>query len=187
MRHIVGGIGIILLVIFAAVVAGCTNDAAVADSYAETASTVSQETSVLPAGTRFLAVLDTRVSTDVNRTGDSFVARTIEPIVVDGRTVLPANSRIDGVLRDVQASGRIKDHARMTLVFQEIEDPAGRSYTLTALPLTIHSDAPNIVSASGTGTILVLATKGGDVKLDQGRTLYIELTGPTNFVVATRE
>jgi hypothetical protein len=171
----------------------------------------------MPTGTRFLAVLDTRLSTDANNTGDPFVATTIEPIMVDGRTVVPAGARIDGVLRDVQASGRIKDRARMTLVFQEIVDSAGKTHAMSALPLTIKAasetsdDVIKIAAGSaagavlgaisgkkngavigaaagaGAGTILVLATKGDDVELSQGLKLYVEMTGPTSFVVAAHK
>ena len=212
---------IALLMALAAASAGCTKDAAVADSKApaakeQQASAPRQETVVMPTGTRFLAVLGTPLSTDSNHDGDAFVATTVEPIVVDGRTVVPAGSRIDGVLRDVQASGRIKDRARMTLVFQEMVDATGKTQTMSALPLTIkaasetHKDALRIAggtaagavigaitgkkngavigaaAGAGAGTILVLATKGDDVELDQGLKLYVEMTGPTSFMVARK-
>jgi hypothetical protein len=226
MRRIASSIGIAFLIIFAAATAGCTKDAAVADvkgsavqsstAQEHHASAPRQETLVMPMGTRFLATLQTRLSTDANNTGDSFVATTVEPVVVDGRTVIPAGARIDGVLRDVQASGRIKDRARMTLVFQEIVDSAGKSHVMSAMPLTIkaasetHNDVIKIAGGSaagaiigaisgkkngavigaaagaGAGTILVLATKGDDVELGPGLKLYVEMTGPTSFVVARR-
>ncbi len=218
MKRIAGGIGIVLLIVFAAGLAGCTKTDAAADAK-ETAAqnTPSQETLVMPVGTRFLATLGTRLSTDSNNNGDPFVATTVEPIVVDGRTVVPAGARIDGMLRDVQASGRIKDRARMTLVFQEIVDTDGKTHTMSALPLTIkaasetHNDVIKIAggtaagailgaisgkkngtvigaaAGAGAGTILVLATKGDDVELNQGLKLYVEMTGPTSFMVAARK
>jgi hypothetical protein len=226
MKRIASSVGIALLVFFAAASTGCTKDDAAADIKAaeakERAARTNQnsapikETLVMPTGTRFLAVLDTRLSTDTNNTGDPFVATTIEPIMVDGRTVVPAGARIDGVLRDVQASGRIKDRARMTLVFQEIVDYAGKTHAMSALPLTIQAasktrdDVIKIAAGSaagavlgaisgkkngavigaaagaGAGTILVLATKGDDVELNQGVKLYVEMTGPTSFVVARK-
>ena len=219
MKRIAGSIGITLLLLFAAVTAGCTKDAAVADANATAAKSSAPprtETLVLPIGTRFLATLGTPLSTDSNRDGDAFVASTVEPLVIDGRTVVPAGSRVDGVLRDVQASGRIKNRARMTLVFQEIVDSAGRTHAMSALPLTIqaasetHNDALKIAggaaagavigaitgkkngavigaaAGAGAGTVLVLATKGDDVALDPGLKLYVEMTGPASFVVTRR-
>lgn len=172
MRRITGNIGISLLLILTAATMGCTIDEARALEERDTqtsksSSAPSQETLVLPPGTEFVAVLRTRLTTDGNTSGDAFVATTVEPIVLDGRTVVPARSRIDGVLRDVQASGRIKGRARMTLVFREIVDTEGKTHDMSALPLTIKA-------------------KGEDVALDQGVKLNVQVTGPTNFVVAAR-
>jgi hypothetical protein len=217
MKPIASGIGIALLIILAAASAGCTKDVLSADAKAlagqdNRASAPVHETLVIPTGTSFDAVLQTRLSTAANSAGDPFVATTIEPIVVDGRIVVPARSRIDGVLRDVQASGRIKDRARMTLVFQEIADSAGRTHAISAFHLTIQAASETrsdtqkateggagsaisgkrngtvigATAGAGAGTILVLATKGHDVVLSQGVKLYVRITGPTSFVVATR-
>jgi outer membrane lipoprotein SlyB len=223
MKRFAGGIGIAAVLALLVLSAGCTKDAAVADADAPGGSKMKasnpapvEETLVMPAGTRFLAVLDTKLSTDSNKDGDAFAATTTEAVVVDGRTVAPAGTRIDGVLRDVQASGRIKDRARMTLVFQEMTDAQGKTHSMNALPLTIkaasetHNDAIKIAGGSaagavlgalsgkkngtvigaaagaGAGTILVLATKGDDVELDQGLKLYVEMTGPMSFVVARK-
>jgi hypothetical protein len=215
MKRIAGSIGIALLLVIVAATSSCTKDAADAKALADQAP--SHETLVVPAGTSITAVLQTRLSTGENTTGEWFVATTVEPILVDGRTVVPARSRVDGVLRDVQASGRIKDRARMTLVFQEITDAAGKTHSISALPLTIQAasetrnDALKIAAGgaagviigaisgkkngavigaaagAGAGTILVLATKGEDVELVQGVKLYFQMTGPTSFVVATRK
>jgi len=209
MKRIAGSVGVALFIFLAAASTGRTKDDAVADTKAfagrdNQASAPRHETLVLPAGTSLIAVLLTRLSTDANSDGDPFVAITVEPIIVDGRTVVPAGSRIDGVLRDVQASGRIKDRARMTLVFQEIVDSAGKTHSMSASPLTVqavsktHNDVLKIAArpasdavigaaaGAGAGTILVLVTKGEGVELSQGVKLYVEMTGPTNFVVTSR-
>jgi len=223
MKRIAGSFGIGLLLIMMAVTAGCTKDASKAEELsqggkqgAKQAPATRYETLVVPAGTNLVAVLQTELSTDVNTSGDPFVATTVDPIVVDGRTVVPAGSRIDGVVRDVQASGKIKDRARMTLVFQEIVDSDGKSHNISAQPLTIQAASQMrndvlkiaaggavgaIISAvsgkkngavigaavgAGAGTILVLATKGEDVELNQGLKLYVQMSSPTSFVVAAR-
>jgi len=226
MKQFTGSIGIALLLIAAAAATGCTKDATTAEAKAEEAKAVAvrerqapvihYETLVVPTGTNLIAVLQTPLSTDVSVNGDPFVATTVDAIVVDGRTVVPAGSRIDGVLRDVQASGRIKDRARMTLEFQEIVDVAGKTHSISAVPLTVKAASETrddvlkiaaggaagaIIGAitgkkngaligaavgAGAGTILVLATKGEDVELIQGQKLNVQMTGPTSVVVATR-
>ena len=219
MKRIAGSFGIALLLILTAATTSCTRDASKAEVLSQSehqAPATRYETLVVPAGTNLVAVLQTQLATDVNTTGDAFVATTVDPIVVDGRTVVPAGSRIDGVLRDVQASGKIKNRARMTLVFQEIVDSAGKPHVISAQPLTIQaaSETRNDVlkvaaggavgaiigaisgkkngaligaaAGAGAGTILVLATKGDDVELSQGVKVYVQMTGPTSFVVAAR-
>ena len=212
--------GIAILLIVAAATTGCTKDAADAKALAEKSDQTSasrQETLVVPGGTSILATLQTPLSTDANSTGDPFSVTTVEPIVVNGTTVVPSGSRIDGVLHDVQASGRIKDRARMTLVFQTIVDATGKTHAISASPLTIKaaSETRNDVlkiagggaagaiigaisgkkngavigaaAGAGAGTILVLATKGDDVELGQGVKLSVQTTGPMDFDVATQK
>jgi hypothetical protein len=224
MKRIAGSIGVALLLILAAATTSCTKDPSIAEAKAAEAKALAErahkapatryETLVVPTGTSFIAVLETQLSTDASVTGDPFVATTVDPIIVDGKTLVPAGSRIDGVLRDVQASGRIKDRARMTLVFQEIVDYAGKTHAISAVPLTIQAASETrddvlkiaaggavgaIIGAisgkkngaligaaagAGAGTILVLATKGEDVELVQGQKLNVQMNGPTSFVVA---
>ena len=121
MKRIPASIGILIL-IAVAITVGCTKDQeGVRDAAAARTPAVQKprfETLVIPDGTNVVASLDTRLSTETNHTGDPFGATTTEPIIVGGRTVVPAGARIHGVLRDVQASGRIKGRARMTLAYQ---------------------------------------------------------------------
>ena len=88
MKRIARSICIPLFFLIAAGTAGCTKDTALAD-----ASAPSHETLVVPAGTRLIAVLQTRLSTDANITGDPFVALTAEPVIVGGLTAVPAGAR----------------------------------------------------------------------------------------------
>jgi len=115
---------------------------------------------------------------------------------VSGRTILPAGARIHGLLRDVQASGRVKGRARMTLAYQTIVDSRGTTHAISALPLTLqaasatHGDVEKIAAGgvlgaiiggiagggkgaaigagagAGAGTVLMLATKGDDVVIE---------------------
>lgn len=229
MKRVAGSIGIALLLVIAVATMSCSKDTSAAAEKAlaerdlqtsaphQQASAPRHETLVMPTGTSITAVLQTSLSTDANSTGDAFVATTVEPIIVDGRTVVRAGSRIDGVLRDVQASGRTKDRARMTLVFQEVVDSAGRTHSISALPLTIkaaselHNDVLKIAGGSAAGavigaltgkkngvvigaaagatagTVVVLATKGHEVELNPGMRLNVQMTGPTSFEVAIRQ
>jgi hypothetical protein len=216
MKQFSAGIGILIL-IAAAITVGCTKEQeGVRSGTAAQTQAVQKprfETLVIPGGTNVVASLDRRLSTETNHAGDSFVATTTAPIIVDGRTVVPAGAQIHGVLRDVQASGRVKGRARMTLAYQGIVDSQGTTHAISALPLTLqaasttHGDVEKIAAGgvlgalvggitgggkgaaigagagAGAGTILMLATKGDEVELQAGRRLNVQMTSSTNMQV----
>jgi hypothetical protein len=206
----------ILVLMAAAVTTGCKDSESVRSAAAAQTAAAQKprfETMTIPDGTIVVASLDTRLSTDTNHTGDSFVATTIAPIMVDGRTVVPAGAQIHGVLNDVQASGRIKGRARMTLAYEGIVDPDGKTHAISAQPLTLQAasatrgDVEKIAgggilgaiiggiakggkgaaigagAGAGAGTILMLATKGADVELKPGQRLSVHMTSPTSIQV----
>jgi len=132
---------------------------------------------------------------------------------VDGKTAVPAGAKIHGVLRDVQASGRIQGRARMTLAYEQMVDSEGKTHAITALPLTLQaasntrSDLEKVAAgailgaiiggiADGgkgaavgagagatAGTIFVLATQGDEVELEAGQRLNIQMTSSTSVLV----
>jgi hypothetical protein len=211
------GIGVVLL-ITAAVVMGCKDVAN--DSGQVSAKVPPQprvETMTIQAGTAIVASLETHLNSDTNHAGDPFVATTTEAIVSDGRTIAPAGTKVRGSLSDVQASGRVKGRARMTLVYHEIVDSAGRSHSISARPLTLQAasktegDVEKIAAGgvlgaviggiagggkgaaigagagAGAGTVLMLATKGDDVELNAGQRLLIHMTAPTSMQVVAQK
>jgi hypothetical protein len=199
----------------AAVIAvGCENEGSRAQVKEAPKSLV--ETLTIPAGTSLVVTLDTGLSSDTNHTGDSFVATTTEPLVVNGKTLAPTGTKIRGRVTDVQASGRVKGRARMTLAYAEIIDSAGQSHAFTAQPLTVqaasetHSDVEKIAAGTvlgaviggvtgggkgaaigagagaGAGTVLMLATKGDDVELPPGQRLAVHMTSATSIPVVAQ-
>lgn len=171
------------------------------------------ESMTIPSGTQIVASLDTHLATDTNHSGDPFVATTIEPIVSGSKTIAPVGTKLRGTLRDVQASGRVKGRARMTLAYEHIVDSAGNPHPVTAMPLTLqaasetHGDVEKIAAGgvlgaviggiasggkgaaigagagAGAGTVLMLATKGDDVELHPGQKLAIQMTNATTIPV----
>ena len=216
MKRISASVGILIL-IAAAVTVGCTKDQDGIRTAAAAQPPVVQkprfETVVIPDGTMVVAALDRQLTTETNRTGDPFGATTIEPIIVGGRTAIPAGAKIQGVLRDVQASGRVQGRARMTLTYESIVDAQGKTHTISAQPLTLQAasatrgDVEKIAAGGviggiiggiagggkgaaigagagvGAGTILMLATKGDDLELNPGQKLSVLMTGSTSVQV----
>jgi outer membrane lipoprotein SlyB len=217
MKLIRASIGIALLMTVA-IAAGCADDRASATPAPQQSqqSQQAKRTMVIPSGTSVVASLETRLSTDTNHTGDQFQASTIDAIIVDGKTVVPAGARIHGVLRDVQASGHIKGRALMMLAFEQIEDSEGQLHGISAQPLTIQAEsntkgdvekiaAGGVLGAiiggivdgkkgaaigagagAGAGTVVMLATQGDEVELDPGQRLNVYLTAPTSILLAAQ-
>ena len=213
MKRILGGIGILLLT-GAAALPGCMKDRGDGSvAQAREAPKPRSVTMVIPDGTSVVASLETRLTTDTNRTGDQFVATTTEPILAGGKTVFPAGTQIQGVLRDVQASGRTSGRARMTLAYERIVDSAGKNHPISAVPLTLQAasatrgDVEKIAAGgilggiigavaggtkgaaigagagAGAGTIIMLATKGDEVELEPGQRLNVTMTSATSIEV----
>ncbi len=210
MKRILASIGILTL-LAVAVTVGCKNDQGSARN--ATVQKSRFETLVIPDGTSVVASLDTRLTTKTNHTGDPFGAKTTEPIIVGGKTVVPTGAQIHGVLRDVEASGRIKGRARMTLAYQGIVDSEGKTHAISAVPLTLQAasttrgDVEKIAAGgilgaiiggiagggkgaaigagagAGAGTVLMLATQGDEVELEAGQKLNVEMTSSTSIQV----
>jgi hypothetical protein len=216
MNHIRATISILLLTA-ATTVGGCTESSdETAKARAALMPAPRFDSMVVAEGTRITVSLDTPINTDVNRTGDPFVVTTIEPVIVDGTTVLPTGTKIHGVLQDVQSSGRVSGRARMTLAYQEFSDEAGDRHAISTLPLTLqaasstHSDIEKIAAGGvvgaviggiagggkgavigagvgvGAGTILMLATKGDDLALEVGQRMSVLWIAPTTVQVAVQ-
>jgi alkylhydroperoxidase family enzyme len=205
-----------LLLIAVATTAGCAKTQEDVGSVAAKQAQSRVETITIPDGTAVVASLDTHLSTETNHSGDPFTATIVEPIIVSGKTVVPSGAKIHGALRDVQASGRVEGRARMTLAYATIVDAKGKSYPLSALPLTLQAasatgdDVEKIAAGTvlgaiiggvagggkgaaigagagaGAGTILMLATKGDDLELNPGQKLAVHMTGPMSVQVLDR-
>ena len=94
------------------------------------------DTVEVPEGTTMTLALETTVRSDMSRDGDIVVARTVEPVVVEGRTVIDEGASVYGELSAISI-GEGDDPAKMTLDFNEIEDAYGNRHDLEAEPFTL--------------------------------------------------
>jgi hypothetical protein len=74
----------------------------------------------LPAGTRLAVVLDTGVGSDTSRAEQPVHAHIARPVVVHGQTVLPAGTRVSGVVTDARRSGKVKGLAHVGMRFDTL-------------------------------------------------------------------
>jgi hypothetical protein len=92
-------------------------------------STVNVPPGTIPAGTEIDLRLETRLSSDNNKVEDRFDATTIVDLRQDGRVVIPAGSRVRGVVTDVDDAGRIERKGRLSLSFDQLTI-SGRNYPI---------------------------------------------------------
>jgi hypothetical protein len=91
-------------------------------SPAPTAARVREVT--IPAGTLLRVRLDNGVGSDFSRVEDPVRASLVNPIVVGGRTVLPAGSLVTGSVTQARRSGKVKGRAQIAMRFHSVW-PAG--------------------------------------------------------------
>ena len=93
----------------------------------------------LPRGTAIHARLDETVDTRRNRAGDPIRATLARPIVVGGRTVVPAGTRFAGHVTLADASGRLKGRAHIGVALDSFQ-LHGRTYRISTTSVDRASD-----------------------------------------------
>jgi hypothetical protein len=74
----------------------------------------------IPAGTRLRLTLDQTVASNSARVEDRVRAHLAAPVVVNGRTVLPADSEVIGHVVSARQSGKVKGRAYLAMRFSEL-------------------------------------------------------------------
>jgi hypothetical protein len=144
----------------------------------------------IPAGTPLRLTLDSSVASDTTRVEDGIRAHLASPVVVGGRTIVPANSRANGYVTSVRRSGKVKGRAYLAMRFTELT-PAGDDarYRMTTrvwarqAPGTKKKDAVKIGVPAGVGALV-----GGIVGGNKGAGIGAAVGGGagTGVVLATR-
>lgn len=80
-------------------------------------------------GTEIGVLLDHAINSEQQKSGDSFTATVAEPVVVDGKTVVPKGARVTGTIVEAKASGRLKGVAQLRLALRSIE-VGGKEYNV---------------------------------------------------------
>jgi hypothetical protein len=87
----------------------------------------------LPMGTAVKMKLETMLSTITNKAGDPFAGRVTEDVAMNGKTVIPVGSSIQGRVVRVNAERRIKGVPSLELHPEQVTTPNGDKYTLNAV------------------------------------------------------
>jgi len=121
----------------------------------------------IPAGTLLPVVLDTAVGSDTSRAEEPVTAHLARPVTFHGETVLPAGSRVSGVVTDAKASGRVKGRAHVAVRFDSLS-PSGVDERYEIQTASIGRTAENTkkkdaleIGAPAAGGAIIGALVGG--------------------------
>jgi len=87
---------------------------------------------MLPERTAIHVTLDQALATNQSRPGDHFDATVSEPVVINGKTVIPQGAHAEGLVVDARQSGRLMGRARLQLALQSV-DVNGQNYDVRTI------------------------------------------------------
>ena len=93
---------------------------------------VAQTNSPVPAGTALAVRLETTLATFSNRVGDPFRGSITQPIVVNGKTLIPAGAAIEGRITKISEPRRISGKPTIGILPEAVIMPTGERYYLDA-------------------------------------------------------
>ena len=120
---------------------------------------------MLPEHTAIHVTLDQALATNQSRPGDHFDATVSEPVVVNGKTVIPQGAHAEGLVVDARQSGRLRGRARLQLALQTVA-VNGQNYEVrTSSRLRVGGDHKKrnwaLIGGGAGGGVLIGALAGG--------------------------
>ena len=115
---------------------------------------------VVPAGTVIPVTLTNRISTKNARDGDGIYGKTVFPITVNNKIVIPEGSFVRGKVTEIRRPGRVKGKGELTLNFQTLVLPGG----ITVPIYTSLGGAGGAGERKGEATVQGDSSKGEDAK-----------------------
>ena len=86
----------------------------------------------LPAGTGVKMKLETPLSTATTKAGDAFSGRVTEPVMLNGKEVIPVGATIQGHVVRVTEPRRVKGVPTISILPDLVVMPSGERYDMTA-------------------------------------------------------
>jgi len=122
----------------------------------------------IPQGTSLAVTLDSAVGSDISTVEEAVSAHLSHPVTVGGETVLPAGSRVSGVVTDATRSGKVKGLAHVAVLFNAVvPSHSDAKYRMTAAAVqrtaqaTKKKDAAKIGGAAAGGALIGAIAGGG--------------------------
>jgi hypothetical protein len=166
----------------------------------------------VPSGTALRLDLATALATDTSKVEDPVKATVRQAVVINGDTVIPVGSELQGTVTGVERPGRVKGLAKISYRFDKLRLANG-TYAIRTTPVghegesSKKADATKIGVGAGAGAVIggilgggsgaakgaaigggagtgaVLATRGKELKLAPGENITTTLTAPLTVKV----
>src|ERR1700688_3392770 len=113
------------------------------------AMAAAQTTSPVPAGTALIVKLETTLATFSNKPGDLFQGQLIQPVMLDGRTVIPAGTKVEGRVTKVAEPRRISGRPTIKIVPETLVMAGGERFALDATLVDTNAGRDTDVNQEG--------------------------------------
>lgn len=123
----------------------------------------STEAGQLPVGTAVVMKLETPLSSGYNLAGDRFSGRVSQPVVLEGRTMIPAGASLEGRVVRVRQPRRIRGTASIKLRPEIVVLPGGERYPLSAV--VVDTSARPETDVNDEGEIKGRGFDNGDLRI----------------------
>ena len=87
----------------------------------------------VPEGTPLKINLQTTISTFSSKVGDPFRGKLVNPVVIDGKTVIPAGATVEGRVTKLTEPRRISGKPTIGILPEDLVMPDGQRFTLNAV------------------------------------------------------
>lgn len=115
---------------------------------------------VLPAGSVFMVRTEQALESNNSQVGQTFETSVLESVSVNGYTLIPANSRIRGVVAYVQPATRERSGV-MHIRFDRLTLPDGRAYSITAKLTSTDSTQRRQIESRADSRVVLVGERGG--------------------------
>ncbi|HWY20945.1 MAG TPA: hypothetical protein VNX26_06960 [Candidatus Acidoferrum sp.] len=108
-----------------------------------------QTSSPVPAGTALMVKLETTLATFSNKAGDPFQARLTQPVVLNGKTLIPAGAMVQGRVTKVAEPRRISGKPTIGILAETLVLPTGERFFLDATLVDTNAGRDTDVNQEG--------------------------------------
>jgi hypothetical protein len=103
----------------------------------------------LPPGTAVKMKLETTLATFSSKTGDPFSARVTEPVVMDGKTLIPIGTTVEGRVTKTSEPRRIAGKPTIAIIPETMVLPNGDKFLLNATLVDTNAGRGTDVNPEG--------------------------------------